>query len=269
MCIFCRPFHLQPWRLAGDMSHFKQVTMEPPFPEMQNAVIMGRKTWESIPSKFRPLKGRTNVVLTTSKPRSDFPDDIIVASSLQDATTQLEKLDDLGYVFVIGGAKVYQESLESGLVNRVIYTQVSNVPEETKFDAFFPQLADADWDCRPFQSLDKENSGECGKIHTDKSGMTFQFLEYTKKTRQPTSIPEEGPEVNPEEMQYLDLCREIIESGVSKTENVCMLSYCITNGICILLIYNRLPAFHTDSTRRPNWHWNLIQIWYSNALLAS
>jgi len=205
-----------PWRLAGDMSHFKQVTMEPPFPKMQNAVIMGRKTWESIPSKFRPLKGRTNVVLTTSKPRSDFPDDILVASSLQDATTQLEKLDDLGYVFVIGGAKVYQESLESGLVNRVIYTQVSNVPEETKFDAFFPQLQDADWECRPFQSLDKENSGECGKIHTDKSGMTFQFLEYTKKTRQPTSIPEEGPEVNPEEMQYLDLCREIIESGIQR-----------------------------------------------------
>jgi dihydrofolate reductase/thymidylate synthase len=171
-----------------------------------------------------------------------------VASSLQDATTQLEKLDDLGYVFVIGGAKVYQESLESGLVNRVIYTQVSNVPEETKFDAFFPQLADADWDCRPFQSLDKENSGECGKIHTDKSGMTFQFLEYTKKTRQPTSIPEEGPEVNPEEMQYLDLCREIIESGVSKTENVCMLSYCITNGICILLILHSIQIQRGDRT---------------------
>jgi dihydrofolate reductase len=199
------------------MAHFKRVTMEPPSPEKRNAVIMGRKTWESIPSKFRPLEGRTNVVLTCTTPASSYPENVVIASSLQDATSQLEKLDNLGNVFVIGGAKVYEESIKSGLVNRVIYTQVSNVPEDTKFDAFFPELKEADWECRPYQSNDKENSADSGNVQTDaKSGLKYQFLDYTKKIRQP--VIEEGPEVNPEEMQYLDLCREIMETGVSRTE---------------------------------------------------
>lgn len=53
-----------PWRLPGDMAAFKRITSTAPRPDAPNAVIMGRKTWESIPPKFRPLAGRTNVVLT-------------------------------------------------------------------------------------------------------------------------------------------------------------------------------------------------------------
>jgi dihydrofolate reductase len=229
------------------MAHFKRVTMEPPSPEKQNAVIMGRKTWESIPSKFRPLEGRTNVVLTTSTTASSYPSDVVVASSLDDATSQLEKLDNLGNVFVIGGAKVYEESIQSGLVKRVIYTQVSKVPEDAKFDAFFPELKETEWECRSFQSNDKENSVE-GVQKDSKSGLEFQFLDYTKKIRQPI---EEGPEVNPEEMQYLDLCREIMESGVSSTAHrVYLLSQCL---------FSHVYTFHlnTDSTWRSNWNGHL------------
>ena len=199
------------------MAHFKRVTMEPPSPEKQNAVIMGRKTWESIPSKFRPLEGRTNVVLTSTTTASSYPENVLVASSFKDATSQLDKLDNLGNVFVIGGARVYAESIKSGLVNRVIYTQVSNVPEDTKFDAFFPELDEAEWECRPYLSNDKENSAETGEaLNTDaNSGLEYQFLEYIQKI---PVIPE-GPQVNPEEMQYLNLCREIMESGVSAIDN--------------------------------------------------
>lgn len=195
------------------MAHFKRVTMEPPSPETQNAVIMGRKTWESIPSKFRPLEGRTNVVLTSCPDASAYPSNVLVASSLEDATAQLEKLENLGHVYVIGGAKVYEESIQSGLVKRVVYTNVSNVSDDTKFDAFFPELKEAEWECRPFQSNDKENSVDSGVQKDAKSGLEYEFLEYTKK------IPiEEGPEVNPEEMQYLNLCREVMETGVSDSE---------------------------------------------------
>merc|ERR1719208_697474 len=52
-----------PWRLAGDMKFFKELTSEAA-DNKRNAVVMGRKTWESIPAKFRPLPGRLNVVLT-------------------------------------------------------------------------------------------------------------------------------------------------------------------------------------------------------------
>jgi dihydrofolate reductase len=53
-----------PWRLKGDMAFFKALTSGTHGPPGRRAVIMGRKTWESIPPSFRPLAGRTNVVLT-------------------------------------------------------------------------------------------------------------------------------------------------------------------------------------------------------------
>ncbi len=55
-----------PWHLSGDMAFFKRLTMEPPAPSLRNAVVMGRKTWESISRKFRPLAGRLNVVITAN-----------------------------------------------------------------------------------------------------------------------------------------------------------------------------------------------------------
>lgn len=205
-----------PWKLTGDMAHFKRVTMEPPSPEKQNAVIMGRKTWDSIPPRFRPLQGRTNVVLTSNSSLS-VPSDVIVASSLHDATTQLEKLSNLGYVFVIGGGQVYDEAINSGLVNRVIYTRVSNIADDAKFDAFFPELKDTEWECRPFFSHEKENDNGNEECQTDPdTGLQYQFLDY-HKIRQAATVTtfQEGPHVNPEEMQYLNLCREIMETGVS------------------------------------------------------
>ena len=55
-----------PWKLPGDMAYFKELTTRTADASKQNAVVMGRKTWESIPAKFRPLPGRVNVVLSRS-----------------------------------------------------------------------------------------------------------------------------------------------------------------------------------------------------------
>ncbi|HEY9713021.1 MAG TPA: dihydrofolate reductase, partial [Chroococcales cyanobacterium] len=56
-----------PWRLPKDMKRFRNLTTASTDPHLQNAVIMGRKTWDSIPEKFRPLEGRINIVLTRSR----------------------------------------------------------------------------------------------------------------------------------------------------------------------------------------------------------
>jgi dihydrofolate reductase len=194
------------------MAHFKEVTMNTTSPNTRNAVIMGRKTWDSIPTKFRPLESRINVVLTRST-TLEYPEGVLVASSLHDAIQQLEQQPNIGRVFVIGGAHVYEEAIQSGLVTKVIYTEVDNIQQDRcNFDAFFPPLAKGDWTCRPFCQQDKENAqSNDGDVHTDaKSGMTYRFLEYQRIPK-----PPEGPDVNPEEMQYLEMCRDIIENGVS------------------------------------------------------
>jgi dihydrofolate reductase/thymidylate synthase len=227
-----------PWKsLKADMAFFKEITMAPPAPGLQNAVIMGRKTWESIPPKFRPLVGRTNVVVSRSflnsftsgkenmKPAErnhtaqtpfQLPEGVIGATSLEDATHWLKTLPNLGHVFVIGGAQVYQEAISSGYVNKVIYTCVGNTPSSMQFDTFFPVLAKSDgWSCEPIPTA---------KSIEDSSGLTVEFLEYRRSppTISLTSsspdapLPEEGPHVNPEEMQYLQLCRDIMEKGVQR-----------------------------------------------------
>lgn len=193
------------------MAHFKRVTMG----SGDNAVIMGRKTWDSIPPKFRPLQGRTNVVLSKSTVATNYPDGVLVAASLHDALQQLEHETCCNQIFVIGGAQVYEESIASGLVKRVIYTEVSNIPESQKLDAFFPALSKSDWECTPFGGeTDKENGPAVEGVSA--SGLNYKFLDYTR-------IPE-GPELNPEEMQYLELCRDIIENGVRVS---CLEFFCV------------------------------------------
>ena len=62
----CDDAGTMPWRLPSDMAYFKELTSRTADPSKQNAVVMGRKTWESIPIKFRPLAGRVNIVLSRS-----------------------------------------------------------------------------------------------------------------------------------------------------------------------------------------------------------
>jgi len=222
-----------PWRLPADMKHFKKVTSTPPSPELTNAVIMGRKTWDSIPPKFRPLDGRINVILSRQSKESILSkneDDVIVASSLKDATEKLTARDNVGNVFVIGGGQVYQEALKSHIVSRVIYTEVSNLPQELEYDAWFPELKEEDWERRAYPSTDiVSDTGEIQNgdisVQTDKkSGVKYSFLDFVKKQKKDDTVEfsnksnviVEGPRVNPEENQYLDMIRDIIDNGIQR-----------------------------------------------------
>lgn len=99
-----------PWKLSSDLKFFKEVTMTTSDPVKKNAVIMGRKTWESIPLEHRPLPGRLNVVLTRS---GSFDiataENVVMCGSMSSA---LELLAASPYclsiekVFVIGGGQV-------------------------------------------------------------------------------------------------------------------------------------------------------------------
>jgi dihydrofolate reductase / thymidylate synthase len=210
------------------MEHFKRVTMGDHCntdlsDRPQNAVIMGRRTWESIPPQFRPLPGRLNVVLSRSKPTMDdaYPKNVMVASSLSDAVAQLEQVDKcrVGQVFVIGGAQVYQEALEQGFVNSVIYTEITDIPN-AKFDTYFPKLDETDWNMQPFHindDVNKENHADdtlYNEVVDVKSGIRYRFLKFTRKQKVDTVTPRSNG--NAEEMQYLDLCRDILATGIRR-----------------------------------------------------
>ncbi len=117
-----------PWPRTGDQKQFKELTMGHP-------IVMGRTTYESIGS---PLPGRTSIVLTRSPTWS--VDGVVVAHTLTDALAHGLGRDD--EVFLIGGAQVYAQALERGLVDRMVVTHVHLSPEG---DAWFPEVDWTEW----------------------------------------------------------------------------------------------------------------------------
>jgi dihydrofolate reductase len=117
-----------PWRIAEDMKHFKELTMG-------NTVLMGRKTWESIPEKFRPLPGRKNVVITRNA-HYPLPPDVERFTDPRDAIASHLKEN----IFVIGGGEIYQQTLP--LADTVYLTHVH---QPVDGDTFFPSLDPSVW----------------------------------------------------------------------------------------------------------------------------
>ncbi len=124
-----------PWpKLAADLRHFQRVTQTAPQGRV-NAVIMGRRTWQSREVAGRPLPRRCNVVL--SRRPLQVPAGVLVASSLDDALRMLDDRDDLGHIFVIGGAELYRLALEHPRCRAVYLTRVSGT---YGCDTFVPDL---------------------------------------------------------------------------------------------------------------------------------
>ena len=117
-----------PWDIPEDLAHFRTLTTGKP-------VLMGRKTWESLPERFRPLPGRTNIVLTRQEGYV-LPVGVECFSSLAKAVSA-HKNDDL---FVIGGGHVYAEALP--LADRL---EITRVNRDVDGDAFFPEFDEMDW----------------------------------------------------------------------------------------------------------------------------
>jgi dihydrofolate reductase len=115
------------WRLPEDMQRFKALTVG-------HTVLMGRKTWESLPPKFRPLPERHNIVV--SRNGGYHLSDATVAHSLDEAIAAAGD----GQVFVIGGAEIYNQVLT--LADRLELTEVDDAPAG---DAFFPAVNKQLW----------------------------------------------------------------------------------------------------------------------------
>ena len=115
-----------PWHIKEDFQHFKKLTLG-------YSIIMGRKTWESLPVK--PLKDRMNIILTRQE---DFkPEGAIVKSSLKDA---LDCCNSQDKVFIIGGESVYKEALP--IANTL---ELTKIDKDYIGDTYFPDFDSREW----------------------------------------------------------------------------------------------------------------------------
>jgi dihydrofolate reductase len=137
-----------PWHLPEDLAHFKRVTLGQP-------VIMGRKTWDSLPARFRPLPGRLNIVVTR---QTDWRSDgALRANSIEDA---MRLCGDVPDTWIMGGAEIYRQA--EPLASTAVVTEID---ADFEGDAFAPELG-AQW-----QEMQREQ-------RTTTSGLGFAFVTY-------------------------------------------------------------------------------------------
>ncbi len=140
--------------LREDMKHFTNITSN-------GVVIMGSKTYESIPKKFRPLKNRQNIVLHGNK--NPYPNEkVIVTNNISEA---LSIADSNKNIWVIGGASIYKQMIS--LVNELEITQFFAKKEA---DTFFPQFKD-----------DFKLISQSEKMFNKKENVEFQFQTWKRK----------------------------------------------------------------------------------------
>uniref|UniRef100_A0A7S3NDE8 Bifunctional dihydrofolate reductase-thymidylate synthase n=1 Tax=Aureoumbra lagunensis TaxID=44058 RepID=A0A7S3NDE8_9STRA len=184
-----------PWRLPGDLAYFKRITIG----DGGNGVIMGRKTWESIPTKFRPLSDRKNVVLSRTCV-SDTTEQCCWCSNLEAA---LQAVSECNEVFIIGGAEIYKEALADPRCATVYMTSIlSELSEEC--DAFFPQLKSSEFRLTSRSQIYDEND------------ISYRFEIYQRIPHELTLGIFENKEH--EEMQYLQLIQQILDSGAKRDD---------------------------------------------------
>ena len=139
-----------PWHLPEDLAHFKRLTLGCP-------VIMGRKTWDSLPPKFRPLPGRSNIVITRQPDWHNVG--AIAAHGLEAALSLCAQAD---HVWVIGGAQIYAQALPLAAT-----VEVTEIDADFAGDAYAPALG-AQW---------REHQREA---YTAANGLPYSFVRYVR-----------------------------------------------------------------------------------------
>lgn len=175
-----------PWHLPADLEHFKRLTQGHP-------VIMGSKTFESLPASQQPLPKRTNIVLTRDSAKQ-FKG-AITTTSLAEAIQRAGTSPSGDQVFIIGGAQIFQLAIP--LTNRIYLTVVDT--KVANGDAFFPELDNARW-----------REKELGRFAKDaKHQFSGRFLVFDRTNNFPIVEPRNGR--SPEYKQEL---REILANNI-------------------------------------------------------
>lgn len=141
------------WHIPEDAKHFKDITMGHP-------VIMGRRTWESIPEKYRPLPGRTNIVVSRDDAYQAAGG--IVVTTLDEALAKASEAPGADEIFIVGGGQIYREALPRA--DRLYLTLID---DDAEGDTFFPAYEGE------FTKIISEEPGEF-------NGLKYRFVDLER-----------------------------------------------------------------------------------------
>ena len=150
-----------PWRIKSELAYFARLTKTTRDFSKQNAVLMGRRTWQSIPARVRPLRNRLNIVLT-SQPKAEISDspDVLVCKSFPEALQLVDSLSEkLESCWVIGGSSVYEEAMRNIRLERLYITRIL---KDFDCDTFLPDINTDKWKVTEDKDVPAEVQEEAG-----------------------------------------------------------------------------------------------------------
>lgn len=168
-----------PWRLKQEIRYFRDVTSACK-EGSTNAVIMGKKTWESIPNKFRPLPNRLNVVLSRSHGNTT-KDGVLFYNSMDSVLEEFRKTNyvvqdkNINNIFIIGGAQIYNAFVDDERVDRLLLTNIQYVGQESLLP---PMDCFLKWDLTKWKQQDLDRLKEIVGVDFTEGLITEGDYEY-------------------------------------------------------------------------------------------
>jgi dihydrofolate reductase / thymidylate synthase len=221
-----------PWLLKNDLKNFQQITSKTFKDYTKNMVVMGRKTWESIPDKHKPLKNRINVVLTRNtdmklKYNIESYKDTHVKYDFNEIleVVKLNKNFNISNIFIIGGETLYKMALESKEVSKIYVTEVY---EDFECDTFFPKIDENEFKLTYISKFYYESNNY------------YRYLEYVPITNNSIKIWK-----NVEEEEYLKTLKNIITSGIQTDDRTGVGTYSIFGEKFTYNLEDTFPALTT------------------------
>ena len=216
-----------PWYISSDMKYFKEMTCHVS-PGKVNAVLMGRKTWDSLPAKYRPLPHRLNIILSKTSSMHSSPASGLWIQSFSQIQDILQKYE-IETLWIIGGASVYTQALQHLPIHYIYKTHIHK-----KF------VCDT-WFSFPKEQFTLYKTTEC----IEKDGTILQFEVYKKNGQHVLQTGITNMSVNNEENQYLDLIKHILNNGSIRKDRTGVGTLSVFGTQMRFNIRNTLPLFTT------------------------
>jgi dihydrofolate reductase/thymidylate synthase len=212
-----------PWNFKKDFKWFKNTTQVAQYPYQKNALIMGRKTFETIPEAHRPLPERYNIIVSSTLDNEvvNKLKDTFVSRSLSEAIDFASKLKDVGKIFAIGGSSIYKETFDLYHKRQVMIDNVyvTHIDDDYQCDNYFKNLSDVNNNRFEITKSDKFTDVDT----ISKKEVSLQIEQFTNMDSVSNWEVDTRVYVNGclhEEYQYLNILQELIDHGDKrKTRN--------------------------------------------------